>query len=215
MRAIGLSIILVSLTGMVSESSWSPPKLVKSTIPSPFAAADGEYALFDVRISREGLVVAVTELGTGASFADRMRSHILSWRFEPATSDRTDRIPSSVLVAVVSRAPKLAGAIGPWPKTPERVETSEQIPFPKRILVPPFPPHATREGIVLLEVEIDDDGRVADGKVVHSSNGYDGVCLDTVEEWEIRPARHQGDEVATQAYILCNFRPPPKLMPFE
>jgi TonB family protein len=117
-----------------------------------------------------------------------------------------------VLVVGVSRSPVLPSALGPLPRTPSYSEHPDDLPLPRRILLPPFPPQARFEGIVLLEVEVDGSGKITATKVVQASNRFDGVCSDTVRRWELEPARHEGDPVATRAYVVCNFRPPP--LPF-
>lgn len=200
-RNLGALALAASLVG---SFSWSPPKLLDGPIPAPFATGDGAYVAYEVRVSRDGSTSEVTVLGARDSFGSRFREAIASWRFEPTEAE------ASVLVVGLSRSPTLPSAFGPWPRTPHWARASGEIPLPTRIVLPPFPPQATFEGIVLLEVEVDEGGEITEIKVVDASDRFDEVCRDTLMRWEFEPARQGGDPVATRAYVLCNFRTPPK-----
>jgi TonB family protein len=190
----------------------SLPKLQDGTVPmDPVSGREGAFTILEVRVSPAGTIAGVTELGGLTAIADLMREHIAGWRFEPARNEGNEPIPSSVLVAVVNRAPALGGAIPPLPKTPRPAEASADIAFPKRIAMPLLPPQASVPGTVLLEVEVREDGSVHSAKAIRSSGGFDGVALDTIESWEFEPATRDGKSVAARAYALFSFRPPPRM----
>jgi TonB family protein len=77
--------------------------------------------------------------------------------------------------------------------------------------MPPVPPQASQPAVVLLEVEVGKDGDVSSADVVGSSNGFDGIALDTIESWKFAPAIRDGATVAARAYVFFAFRPPRRL----
>jgi TonB family protein len=192
--------------------SASLPKLQEGAVPSdPVSGRDGAFALLEVDVSPAGTIVDIVELGGLAPMADLMREHVAGWHFEPARNERDEPSESKVLVAVVNRSPALAGAFPPMPKTPRPAEASEDLPFPERMAMPPVPAQARFSGLVLLELVVDEDGKVASSEVVRSSDGFDGVALDTIQSWEFAPAERDGTAVPARAYVLFSFRPPPPL----
>lgn len=201
----------------IPTGAASLPKLQKGDAPQePVSGREGAFALLAVRISPAGTIVDITHLGGLASIADVMRGYILRWRFEPARNAAGESLASTVLVAVVNRAPSLAGAVSPLPKALRPVEASPEHtfpPFPTRMVLPPVPAQARSSGVVLLEVAVDEEGRVASADVVRTSDFFDGIALDTIKRWEFDPATDGGEAVRGRAYVLFSFRPP--LRPLE
>jgi TonB family protein len=115
-----------------------------------------------------------------------------------------------VLVAGLFRPPTTydAPSRGEVPK--DIASASEEAPFPLLITTPLYPPHAgSHTGhVVLVEVEVGEDGDVADSRIVRSSPGFDGVSLDAGRSWKFRPARHGGRAVSSYVYIVFGFREP-------
>jgi TonB family protein len=190
----------------------SLPRLQEGLVPSaPVSGREGGVAILEVHVSAAGSVTDTVELGGVALIAKLMREHVADWRFEPARNETGEPVPSTVLVAVVNRAPAMVGSIPPLPKTPRPTEASSELPFPERIAMPALPPQAGLPGVVLLEVAVGKDGEVASAEVVRSSDGFDGVALDTIEGWKFGPATRNGAAVTARAYVLFSFRPPPRL----
>jgi TonB family protein len=202
----------VKLLLLVAVLTASLPKLQQGNVPSaPVSGREGAFATLEVRVSAAGNVTDAVEIGGVAEIANLLRRHVIDWRFEPATNERAEPVASTVLVALVNRAPALVGSIPPLPRTPRPAEASSETPYPERMTMPPLPPQASLPGVVLLEVEVGKDGGVASADVVGSSDGFDGVALDTISSWKFAPATQNGVSVAARAYILFAFRPPRRL----
>jgi TonB family protein len=197
---------------MFTALTGALPRLQEGRVPSgPVSGREGAFAILEIQISAAGIVTDAVEIGGVAAIADLVRQHVVEWRFEPARNERDEPVASTVLVALVNRAPALVGSIPPLPRTPRPAEASSEIPYPERIAMPPLPPQSSLSGVVLLEVEVGKDGEVAAADVVRSSDGFDGVALDTIESWKFAPATRNGTAVAARAYVLFAFRPPPRL----
>lgn len=76
---------------------------------------------------------------------------------------------------------------------------------------PAYPMQARRrhmEGLVILSVRVNEDGRVADVRV-KTSSGYellDGSAIDTVRHWQFEPGRRGSTTASTVTDVRINFR---------
>jgi protein TonB len=82
---------------------------------------------------------------------------------------------------------------------------------PPRVLRQPkprYPPDAFAqkvEGIVLIEILIDENGRVVRARVIQSVRLLDGAALEAVRSWIFLPAIKHGRPVATIARAQVSF----------
>ena len=86
-------------------------------------------------------------------------------------------------------------------------------PIPASAIPPQFPLEAVRRGEsgqVLLKVPVAVDGTPGGISVARSSGTelLDRAALDAVSRWRFRPARRDGDDVASTLEIPIDFRPP-------
>jgi TonB family protein len=145
-------------------------------------------------------------------FTELLRHAVTGWRFQPSRQDgRAQAWP--VLVAGIFRPPTL---VGPAAGTPPRdtATPSSHIPIPLEPIVPPYPPSAVGDAVVLVEVGVGEDGTVAERRVVEGRAPFVDPALDAVRNWRFRPARREGHAVTAFAYVVFSFRgpigPPPK-----
>jgi TonB family protein len=92
-------------------------------------------------------------------------------------------------------APKTAGSEVP---TPERT----------KFVMPSFPPEALARGIpalVVVELVIDESGKVAEAKVLHGAEPFAQAALDAVRQWEYKPTRLDGRPVRVRHTLPINF----------
>jgi protein TonB len=197
---------------LLTALTVSLPKLQEGPVPSePISGREGAFAILEVHVSAAGTVEGAVEVGGAAPIAQLMRESVVNWRFEPARNESDEAVGSKVLLVVVTRAPALGGSVPPLPKAPRPAEASSEIPFPERIPMPELPPQARFPGVVLLEVEIGEEGEVASARVARSSDSFDGVALDTIKSWKFAPATRNGTPIPARAYVLFSFRPPLRL----
>lgn len=204
---LGRTVLFASLT-LAQSGVWTPAKLSDGNVPEDsLAAREGDCALFEVRVSPAGSVTQVIELAGRPPLTERVTEMVSTWRFEPAIH-AGEPIATAVLVAVVARTPSMLGAIPPLPKSPDPIEASSEVPYPKRVVLPPFPPQARFGGVALLEAEIDVAGDVVSSEVVRTSHAFDELSRDALEDWEFHPGAFDGAPVTTRAYFLFSFRAP-------
>jgi protein TonB len=85
----------------------------------------------------------------------------------------------------------------------------DQPPKPIKITRPQYPQEAfvkKIEGTVLLEILIDNSGRVRKARVLRSIPALDAAAIATVLQWQFAPAVKRGRPVATIAQAPVGFR---------
>jgi bla regulator protein blaR1 len=85
----------------------------------------------------------------------------------------------------------------------------DEAPQVTRRTLPAYPPSAfvtKTEGTVLVMFVVGDTGRVSDVEVLESRKGLDDAAEACVKSWRFKPARKQGQPVATLAVVAVEFR---------
>lgn len=89
-----------------------------------------------------------------------------------------------------------------------------RLPAPYRRLQPPYPltaSHADAEGIVDVQVSLDEGGEVVATEIVRWAGfGLDEATVNTVRQLHFRPATRDGVAVPMRVLLRYNFRRPPK-----
>ncbi len=139
---------------------------------------------------------------------------------DPAGGDPTGSLggdpagmPGGVIGGVVGGVPGgvLGGVIGGTGTGtgPVPVISPDRPPRALRMTRPQYPRDAfvaKREGTVVLEILIDDQGHVARVRVVRSVPLLDQAAIDAVHSWLFAPAIHAGRPVASLAEAPISFR---------
>ena len=107
-----------------------------------------------------------------------------------------------------SQTPSPSRWLSPSGRVPERVggavTTPRVISGPK----PEYTPEAMQarvEGTVVMEVLVDEDGRVPDARVIRSIPLLDQTALDTVKTWRFTPAQLNGTPVPVLVIVELDF----------
>jgi outer membrane biosynthesis protein TonB len=208
------------IQALSTQSVFTPARLRSGPIPPlPALVTGGGQVALELTVNPDGRVAAVTPLVTTPPFTDFMVRAVRNWQFQPAEVETEaergapararsrQRVASKVLAVGVFRQPTLVGpTIGETPKgvTPP----SDEMAFPVRISTPPYPVTARDPGVVLVEVQIDLDGRAGDATALTAVPPFDALAVQAARESEFRPARVRGRPVATRAYIVFGFAEP-------
>jgi TonB family protein len=217
---VALALTVIFATSIAAQS-FRPAIYRGGNVPAlPVLSMEvgGGEVLVEATVSSTGQVIDTRPLRTTAGFTDRVVNSLRGWDFVPAEQPidparrvsegaTLERAESRVLVAAMFRAPTL--------NTPTLGEPilnvaapSEDVPFPLSTAQPPFPPSAAGPGVVLVEVLIDDLGRVTDALVRQSAPPFDGPARDAARQWRFRPAQIRGRSVPSVAYIIFGFPVP-------
>ncbi len=91
---------------------------------------------------------------------------------------------------------------------PLRIGGNVKAPIKIKHVNPVYPPEAQQariQGIVIIEAEIDQDGRVANARVIRSVALLDDAALDAVLQWEFSPTVIDGKPVPVIMTVTVNF----------
>lgn len=204
MREAAALVLMVVLAGEAVE----PARLRHGEAPPlpPLAAGGGHVAL-EVQVAADGRVTKLRTLRDAPPFTAALRAAVERWRFQPGRKGAAP-VASSVLVATWFRAAALLESAGPPELPPDLVSPSDAVPLPTVIGVPPYPPGAQGEGIVVVEVEVGTTGEVQSARVVVPAAGFDAAAADAARRWRFRPASREGKAAPSVAYLVFGFRPP-------
>jgi len=186
----------------------------------PVEAISGGEVLLEVTVSSAGRVTGVKTLRHTPPFTDALTASVRSWQFRPAEDaaapkqgevpDPKTRKPveSKVLVIGVFRPPALySTTLGDAPK--DVAVPADEIPFPlASATMPLYPPLAVTDAVVLTELRVAVDGKIANAAVVRPVAGFDQPTLDAIRTLVLRPARIHGMAAAKFAYVVSGFRRP-------
>lgn len=96
------------------------------------------------------------------------------------------------------------------PSDDEPLRVGGNIKEPKKVkhVAPIYPPEAQEariQGIVILEVLIDPDGKVTSARVIRGVNGLDDAAVDAVLQWEFTPTLLNGQARPVIMTVTVNF----------
>ena len=116
---------------------------------------------------------------------------------------------------VISNQIKQAAGLSPTatdiPGTPDKdgiYRVGSGVPPPQRADIPRYPPEAKAAGVggvVLAEVVVNEEGAVADAKIIRSVPILDEAALETVRQWRFRPSVVNGQPVPIRMVVTVTF----------
>ena len=200
MKAVLMGLLLMAHAEVATSrfASGNPPDL-------PPLAQNGGLVGLELRIAPSGIVQEAIVIDDSPPFTEEIRKVVRLWKFEPAIVEETPA-PARVAVLGLFRAPTLLGGAPPPPK---RISgPSEEIPYPTSTTTPAYPPQALDSGVVMLEVEVDEKGAVADVEILNQTEGFDAVAVEAARKFRFQPAKLDGRPVRSFAVVVFGFPQP-------
>jgi TonB family protein len=130
---------------------------------------------------------------------------------QPWPAAAQDPSPSPTPSAVATPAPPAAAAAPGASAGPSNVKIAgRDVPAPKRtrFVSPIFPPAAQaagQRGIVILELVIDETGKVATADVLRSVVPFDEAALDAARQWQYEVTKVDGQPVPVRLTVPITF----------
>lgn len=195
-------------------SATQPAPQVPSEAPAsaarpafmPPASASAPVETFDTGAKRERRIAPKVTLS--APIVDASKAAITP--VEPAPNVAPAAVPSSMtapaLPMTLSNAPAPPPPAAPAPPRGGQAQLAKLISSAP----PAYPPMAKMQrlqGEVLLDVSIDDTGKVTKVAVVSGPAVFHQSAIDAVMRWRYEPARLNGQPTATHAQVRVFFRP--------
>jgi hypothetical protein len=207
-----VTVMLGARIDVVAGQHATAPRLREGRIPTqmPEALGGGEVIL-EVTVDTRGTVTRVDRVRVTPPYADLVANSAAEWRFEPATVEFEGRlvgIEAPVLVVALFRPPLFYS--GPAPGVPPEIRgaASAGLPRLQSLVMPVYPPTATGNGFVLVEIEMSGRAEPRSYRIVGPASGFDAAALDAVRAWRFGTplAAHAPDPLFV--YAVVGFRAP-------
>jgi len=203
--SLALALVLVQ-----APAEFAPARLRSGEPPIiPIQSVGWAQGIVEATVTPGGAVRSVDTLSPGTPFAQTVTDVVGGWRFFPASvtdaKGQTQDVGTHVLVVGLLRPPELVASI---PAPLDMPRTSPDVPRPVKLVPPAYPPLALGDGVVVVEVSVDEKGAVTSTSVVRSASGFDGAALEALRDWRFDPARREGTPVPGIAYVVFGFRAP-------
>jgi TonB family protein len=204
-----IGVLALMIAAATSATEFTPARRLSGEpppAPPPMAVGWLEETI-DLTVDAGGVVRGVTPLHGTAPSPSLLAPVAAMWRFRPAT-DRNRPVSSHVLAVALFRPPQLYDQPALGSPSTDVASASPDIPSPTVEHRPRYPPLATGDSVVLVEVLVGVEGRVRAAAVVQGADGFGEEALLAAREWIFRPAHHNGQLVPAYAYIAFGFRQP-------
>ena len=203
-----LPLILALLLQLPEGNGRIPPKLLSAVPPKPVVnAVAGTTVLAEVSVDAHGRVGKITILRGLGPFNDSATTAIKQWKFSPAILDGKPEV-SSVGVLTIFR-PGASGnqglggpSFGYKQPTPPR---NNHPPLPLSITDPGYPPSATADGVVIIDVPIDKSGNPLTMMTILDVPQLTDLARDAIKSWKFMPAVESGKPVVGMLIVAVSF----------
>lgn len=197
--------------GQPATADRGTPARLQEAVPPvlPARAATGGEVVVEILVDASGSVAGIEPLRTTPPYTDAVTAAVSRWRFSPAMRLVDTRLlpaPSRVLVAAVFRPPSLYAG----PRAPARVQAapSPYVPVPGPLVVPPYPPAAIGDGVVIIEIELTARAEPRALRVLTPRSGFDEAAREAARQWRFAPPTAPDAPDTLTAYAVFGFRTP-------
>lgn len=216
-------------------SQIPPPKKTKDVRPvyPPMAIAGKVQGtvILELAIDAEGAVTDAKILRPVALLDQAALEAVRQWRFTP-TELNGQRVPVVMTVTVAFRLDENGNPIQPripteadladiaarleeakaqtWTEGDPPLRIGGNIKEPKKLrdvrpIYPEIALNARVQGIVIIEAQIDRDGKVSNARVIRPVALLDDAAIDAVMQWEFEPTLLAGQPVPVIMTVTVNF----------
>jgi TonB family protein len=169
----------------------------------PVTATGGGEVILHTRVNPDGTPELILGVLETPPFAEALREAVREWQVPWAAAEAGP----DILVVGVFRSPALL-ELSNLPAPPSAAIAPPALPFPVEWARPVYPPTATGDGVVIVELRVGASGGIRGATVVRSAPGFDAAAVDIAWQWRFRPAVRDGRPVPTIAYLVFGFRAP-------
>lgn len=224
MKLITITAVALCLVGasvaQAQDVTTSPKRTYYVAPLYPEAAKQSRVTgtvVAEVMIDGQGNVADAKILRSVAGLDQAALDAVRQWRYAPTTLNGRP-VPVMATVSVNfsladQSAPALAQDPAQWPllidgKMPLRIGGNIPPPERTKYVTPAYPQDAKDagvSGIVIMEIVVDGDGKVAGSHLLRSVPLLDQAAVDAVMAWEYAPVLLNGNPVPVLMTVTVNF----------
>lgn len=171
--------------------------------------ADGVVVL-DVALTQRGQISGIDAVRDVASLTSAATSSVESWKFKPASQDGLVQA-SAMTVAFVFRPPVnmwKPPSFAPAISSPGSITPAYTPAGIVSVGYAEHPVNSVAAGAVVVEVTVDDNGKVERMKVIRSMRGFTQSALRAAKQWQFQPATVKDKPVVSNVAIAFVFATP-------
>jgi TonB family protein len=211
--SIVATILICSAAVALAQFRYMPPEVTSATdahYPNG-TIFQGGVVVLDLSLDAEGHISASKVLRDIASLTPVATSSVQSWKFNPAFEKGTKR-PSEMRVAFVFLE-GLSGRRTFIPVIPDADSRPNERPtyIPPEIVSVAYPEYrlvAAGSGAVVLQVHVDDEGKIGYVEVIREMPRFTLLALNAAQKWQFQPATLNGKPIFSNVAIVFVFWPP-------
>jgi TonB family protein len=190
-RAVGLAAILAAEKGKLTQPSG---KTDASTTPATTPSASATTPSTPAAASTASRASAESHLGAAVRIhyaVALLREHHIAW--QPASQQPTAQQHTT---------------------TPNEAQENTEpqshisIPVPISVVPAPYPPQSLFGGEVILDAQVDTNGKLTDANVIHGDPPFLDKAQAAVQTWSFRPAQLEGQPVGQRIAVAFEFAEP-------
>ena len=188
-RAVGLAAILAAEKGKIAQP---PSKTSTSTTPATIPPAPATTPSTPAVASTTSRASAESHLGAAVRIhyaVALLREHHIAW--QAASQEPTTQEPTTTEAQ----------------ESPEP-ESHISFPVPISVVPAPYPPQSLFGGEVILDAQVDTNGKLTDAKVIHGDSPFLDKAQAAVQTWSFRPAQLEGQPVDQRIAVAFEFAEP-------
>ncbi len=179
----------------------------------PFSSIVYGTVAVELTVSQAGDVESVNVTRDVATLSLEAVRDVQKWTFRPAISDGNPIASKASVILMFN--PRLNNPPG-IPLTPEAELSDGEVsrfapPKVMHVVYPRYPISSVGMGTVVLEVQVGLSGEVELMRVVRDIKSLTPEAIEAVKRWTFRPARLDGRETPSRAWVAILFTRPPSL----
>jgi outer membrane biosynthesis protein TonB len=197
-RSFILLILLVDVPFGPRLSIAPPPRVPLNTVETGFV-------VLDMDIDANGKTSRIETAQGMPPFVEPSLDAVRQWVFEPSPKPQlTVPITAVFLFRAQTLLPDRAFAMNVPTETP----AGDTPPRPLTITDPGYPVQSEAEGVVILQLQVDANGRVHHTDVVRDLPSLTRTATRVVSQWTFEPAMHAGKPIPGVAIAVVSFLRP-------
>jgi len=204
--------------GAKEPAQFVPANLSKAgNIPYPTSSLDAGVVTLSVGLDKAGQVTGVGILRDISSVSAQAAAAVRSWTYSPATLDGKP-VESTLTINIVYN-PGFLGADNiplPPPAQVQPISTKDPGFLPPQLNTAnfaPYPAKAKTQGAVVLNVQLDTNGNVANVATLRDIQPLTASATGVLKNWNFSAAPYKGNPIQSHMVVAFVFRSPSAPLP--